>query len=89
MKGGRISYSYYMGRAKGSAQLPVLTDAQVDTTPKIAGQLVFSPDGKAPGNNHGRNGGNILFCDGHVENSPARASVALPINPGETLLNPW
>jgi prepilin-type N-terminal cleavage/methylation domain-containing protein/prepilin-type processing-associated H-X9-DG protein len=87
-KQAKISYAYYMGRAATNSQDALMTDAQVDTAAKSAGQQVFSPDGKPPGNNHGKGGGNILFCDGHIEASPAAARLALPVRSGETLLNP-
>jgi prepilin-type N-terminal cleavage/methylation domain-containing protein/prepilin-type processing-associated H-X9-DG protein len=84
----KISYAYYMGRSKTNAQQVLLTDAQVDTLPKGAGEFVFSGDGKPPGNNHAKNGGNLMFCDGHVQSSPPRAAVPLPVAAGEVLLNP-
>lgn len=84
----RISYAYYMGRGFGNAQDVVVTDAQVNTEAKAAGELIFSSDGKAPGNNHDKSGGNLLFSDGHVGTSPPRAAFALPLRTGERLLNP-
>lgn len=84
----RISYAYYMGRHSGEAQLPLSTDRQVDTLAKAAGQNVFSTTGKPPGNNHEKNGGNVLFCDGHVEFTPPGAAFALPLGEGVVLLNP-
>lgn len=86
--GGKTSYAYYMGRKVADATLPLMSDRQVDTTAKDAGQYVFSRDGKPPGNNHHRFGGNFLFCDGHVESSPAKAAFALPLTNGVVLLNP-
>ncbi len=84
----RISYAYYMGRSMTNAQQALLSDQQVNTESKAAGEWVFSSDGKPPGNNHGKFGGNFLFCDGHVELSPARATSSLTLGPGEILLNP-
>lgn len=84
----RISYSYYMGRTLTNAQQVLMTDAQIDALPKAAGQKVFSTDGKPPGNNHGKSGGNLLFCDGHVLFSSPSTSSGLPLNTGEVLLNP-
>jgi len=83
----RISYAYYMGRTPTNRQA-LITDRQVDSQAKEAGQLIFSNDGKPPGDNHRQLGGNLLFCDGHVEPSPARTAVPLPLGPGEALLNP-
>ncbi len=85
----KISYSYYMGRtAKDAPDQALVTDEQVDTQPKIQDQLVFSVDGKRPGNNHAKFGGNILFCDGHVESSPSHASRDLSYPNNVVLLNP-
>ena len=67
---------------------PILSDEQVNTNAKTHGQLVFSADGKPPANNHGNKGGNLLFTDGHVENSPPQAITPLEVRPGEVLLNP-
>ncbi len=83
-----ISYAYYMGGSLTNTQLPLLTDQQVDSQPKAPGQMLYSPDGKPPGNNHGKFGGNVLFGDGHAEISPPRAPFALPVSPGTVLLNP-
>ena len=85
----KISYAYYLGRtlADGSAA-PLASDAQVDTAPKTPGQTVFSLDGKKPGNNHNKFGGNFLFCDGNVQYTPARLAFALPPATNVVLLNP-
>ena len=84
----RISYAYYMGRSSGDAQEALLTDRQVDTKSKAVNQPVFSSTGKPPGNNHKKNGGNILFCDGHVEASPPNSAFSLVLTQGVVLLNP-
>lgn len=81
-------YAYYMGRRAGDVTDAILTDAQVNDAAKGAGQMLFSADGKAPGNNHSDGGGNVLFVDGHVEASPPRAAFPLPLQPGVVLLNP-
>jgi prepilin-type processing-associated H-X9-DG protein len=65
-----------------------MSDKQVDNLAKASGQDVFSTTGKPPGNNHEKSGGNILFCDGRAEFSPARAPFALPLGEGVVLLNP-
>jgi prepilin-type N-terminal cleavage/methylation domain-containing protein/prepilin-type processing-associated H-X9-DG protein len=88
LKNQRISYAYYMGRVLTNSQQVLLTDKQVDTLPKPAGRAVFSSDGKPPGNNHGKWGGNLLFCDGHVEQIPPNTPVALELDKNEVLLNP-
>lgn len=85
----RISYAYYMGRkASEGADQPLMSDRQVDTGDKQIGQLLFSADGKKPGNNHNRYGGNILFCDGSIKSSTALSAFVLTNSPGVVLLNP-
>jgi prepilin-type processing-associated H-X9-DG protein len=85
---GKISYAYYMGRRMDSDPgQPLLTDRQVDTSAKTAGQTIFSPNGKKPGANHHKHGGNLLFPDGHVEAWPSRAMIGLPLKDGVILLN--
>jgi type II secretory pathway pseudopilin PulG len=84
----KISYAYYMGRRLDTSQSILLSDRQVDTQPKAAGEFVFSPNGKPPGNNHHKYGGNFLLCDGSVQPSPAQLTFSLPAAPGVVLLNP-
>lgn len=87
--GRRISYAYYMGRKiTDGAGKPVMSDEQINTLPKQPGQPVFSHDGKKPGNNHNKFGGNFLFCDGAVESSPPQSSFDLAFPVSVTLLNP-
>ena len=85
----KISYAYYMGftSAEG-ADRALVSDRQVNTNAKTAGQLLFSIDGKGPGNNHDKFGGNVMFCDGSVRSSPAIAAFDLTNAPNVTLLNP-
>lgn len=82
----KLSYAYYMGRKKGT-QEALLTDQQIDSLSKAAGQFAFSATGSSPGNNHDK-GGNVLFGDGHVEASPARLPFSLVFTQGVVLLNP-
>ena len=84
----KISYAYYMGRTSTNGQQVLLSDKQVNTRAKAAGQAVFSTSGKPPGNNHRQFGGNFLFCDGHAEMSPAELPFALGLTNSEALLNP-
>ncbi len=84
----RISYAYYMGRRATPALTALMTDAQINSLSKSNYQQAFSADGKPPGNNHHKFGGNILFTDGHVERSPALLKFDLPVTPGVVLLNP-
>jgi prepilin-type processing-associated H-X9-DG protein len=87
--GRKISYAYYMGRtlAEGGGA-PLISDAQVDAAPKSPGQAIFSMDGRKPGNNHHKFGGNFLFCDGNVQYTPAQLAFALPAATNVVLLNP-
>lgn len=85
----RISYAYYMGwETNDGPQEIVMTDWQVDRAPKKQGQAVFSPDGKAPGNNHYRDGGNLLSLGGEVSECGVKASRDLLFPNSVTLLNP-
>lgn len=85
----RISYAYYMGRDTNAASRDVLmSDRQVNALAKAVGDPVFSQNGKGPGNNHHRYGGNFLFCDGSVESSEPTAAFSLALSNGIVLLNP-
>jgi prepilin-type processing-associated H-X9-DG protein len=78
-------------RLEGSPGAPatvLLSDRQVNTEPKHPGEFVFSPDGKSPGNNHYKFGGNFLFSDGSVQPSDSQLSFSLVEPPGVVLLNP-
>jgi prepilin-type N-terminal cleavage/methylation domain-containing protein/prepilin-type processing-associated H-X9-DG protein len=88
----KISYAFYMGErltanADGTQKV-LLSDRQVDTQPKCVGEFIFSADGKSPGNNHHKFGGNFLFGDGSVQASPAQLAFPLATTPGVVLLNP-
>jgi prepilin-type N-terminal cleavage/methylation domain-containing protein/prepilin-type processing-associated H-X9-DG protein len=83
----QISYAYYMGRRSTDGEA-LLSDRQVDTRAKIQGQDVFSHTGQPPGNNHKKDGGNVLFGDGHVDASPPSACFSLGLTQGVVLLNP-
>jgi prepilin-type N-terminal cleavage/methylation domain-containing protein len=84
----KISYAYYMGRSARDTAEVLLSDAQVNTQPKIQGQPVFSPDGRKPGNNHHRFGGNLVFGDGRMDMIRARAPFSILLTQGVVLLNP-
>ena len=84
----RISYAYYMGRRLDTPRAVLMSDRQVNTQPKVAGEFAFSPDGKPPGNNHHKYGGNFLLGDGSVRPSPAKINFSIPTAPGVVLLNP-
>jgi prepilin-type N-terminal cleavage/methylation domain-containing protein len=85
----KISYAYYMGRrlTEGAGK-PLMSDEQINTQPKLAGQLVFSSDGKKPGNNHNKFGGNFMFCDGSIQATPAKSEFNLSPPAQVVLLNP-
>ncbi len=83
-----ISYAYYMGRRLDPPRNVLMSDRQVNTKPKAAGEFAFSANGEPPGNNHYKYGGNFLFCDGDVQSSPPRLTFSLPAAPGIVLLNP-
>ena len=84
----RISYAYYMGLPASSSAEILMTDQQIDARPKIKGQPVFSLNGKRPGNNHHRYGGNLLYADGRAESIAAIAPFSLVPTQGVVLLNP-
>ena len=82
----RISYAYYMGR-RVTDNAVLMSDAQ-DNPARSAGIAAFSSTSKAPGNNHGKIGGNFLFCDGRAEASAPRVPFSLGPTQGIVLLNP-
>jgi prepilin-type processing-associated H-X9-DG protein len=85
----KISYAYYMGRDKNApADAFLASDRQINTLSKNLGDQVFSLDGKSPGNNHSKFGGNILFCDGSVQTTPPLAAFSLAFSNDIVLLNP-
>jgi len=88
IRGHRISYAYYMGRPTNAPQDLLMSDRQVNTLSKNVGDPVFSLNGKSPGNNHHKYGGNFLSCDGSVLPSPAVATFSLAFSNGIVLLNP-
>jgi hypothetical protein len=84
----KISYAYYMGRRLDTPQEVLMSDRQVDTEPKRAGEFVFSTTGKPPGNNHHKYGGNFLFSDGSVQGSGPQLTFSLAFTQDVVLLNP-
>jgi prepilin-type processing-associated H-X9-DG protein len=50
--------------------------------------MVFSANGKSPGNNHHKYGGNFLFADGSVQSSGPQLTFSFAATPGVVLLNP-
>jgi prepilin-type processing-associated H-X9-DG protein len=84
----KVSYACYMGRRATDTQGVLMSDKQIDTKSKVAGQTAFSTTGQPPGNNHDQYGGNFLFGDGHVERSPASVPFSIMLTQGIVLLNP-
>ncbi|HEY4417223.1 MAG TPA: type II secretion system protein [Verrucomicrobiae bacterium] len=88
----KISYAYFMGHhltnAPGESPFILLSDRQVNTEPKAAGEWVFSPTGRSPGNNHHKFGGNFLFNDGSVQASGPQLTFAIAVPTNIMLLNP-
>jgi len=84
----KISYAYYMGRHETDPDAVLMTDAQINTFSKSKDAMVFSDDGKPPGNNHGKGGGNFMMCDGGVLSSEGNAPVSLLLTSPVVLLNP-
>jgi prepilin-type N-terminal cleavage/methylation domain-containing protein len=84
----KISYAYYMGSRLDESQNVLLSDRQINTEPKRAGEMVFSADGRSPGNNHHKYGGNFLLADGSVRASGPQLMFSLAARPGVVLLNP-
>jgi prepilin-type N-terminal cleavage/methylation domain-containing protein/prepilin-type processing-associated H-X9-DG protein len=85
----KISYAYCMGRdTNASPQDFLMSDRQISTLSKKIGDQVFSLNGKPPGNNHHKYGGNFLFCDGSVQSSPPLAAFSLVFSNDVVLLNP-
>ncbi|HEY1789611.1 MAG TPA: type II secretion system protein [Verrucomicrobiae bacterium] len=85
----KISYAYYMGRNTNAGPGDFLiSDRQINTLSKNTGDQVFSLTGNSPGNNHSKYGGNILFCDDHVQKIPPQTPFSLAFSNGIVLLNP-
>ena len=88
----KISYAYYMGyhlaTNADSTPFVLMSDRQINTEPKRAGEFVFSENGKSPGNNHHKYGGNFLFSDGSVQTGGPQLKFSILSAPGVVLLNP-
>jgi type II secretory pathway pseudopilin PulG len=86
--GRKISYAYYMGWATNDTGAILVSDAQVSVAPKNRGQAIFSDDGHAPGNNHGKSGGNLMAVGGEVTSSAPAASRDVLYPATVHMLNP-
>ncbi|MEY4385913.1 MAG: hypothetical protein RLY20_1196 [Verrucomicrobiota bacterium] len=84
----RISYAFLMGRRLTDQGGILMSDRQIDSRPKSAGEEVFSTTGKPPGNNHHKYGGNYLFIDGHTESFGTKAPFVISWPTNVTFLNP-
>ena len=65
-----------------------MSDRQINTLSKNTNDQVFSLNGRGPGNNHHKYGGNVLFLDGSVQDTPPNATFSLAFSNGIVLLNP-
>lgn len=83
----KISYAYYMGYHSSDPDV-IMSDEQIDTNSKNKGDTVFSENGKPPGNNHGKGGGNFMTSDGSVVPSGVNAPFSLRFTQPIVLLNP-
>ncbi len=86
-----FGYAYISGLKKDADRRQMLiSDAQVNTSPKSKDAPLFSTDGTGSnhGGNHGGSGGNVLFVDGHVETMGVSATFDLILPPNAVLLNP-
>lgn len=85
----KSSFAYYMGvRNPASDRQPLVSDEQCNTYPKDTGSQVFAATDRDRGANHGKSGGNIVFADGHLQESGPLTLIPLPIPKGGALLNP-
>jgi type II secretory pathway pseudopilin PulG len=84
----KISYAYFMGRHVELSSSVLASDRLIDLAAKRSGEQIFSANGKSPGNNHHKYGGNFLLSDGSVETSPALLSMPALTTNGIVLLNP-
>jgi prepilin-type N-terminal cleavage/methylation domain-containing protein len=84
----KISYAYYMGWHGSDSDKVLMSDEQINTSSKSKGSTVFSETGRAPGNNHGKGGGNFMMGDGSVVSSTGNAPFYLSVTPPIVLLNP-
>lgn len=84
----KTSYAYYMGRHATDVDTVLMSDKQVDALSKGKGDTVFSETGKPPGDNHGKDGGNFMMCQGAVVSSRDDAPFPLRFAPPVVLLNP-
>ena len=83
-----ISYAYYMGLRAADAGAPLLSDRQIDSVLRSPGDPLFSKTGDAPGNNHHKYGGNVLFVGGEIKMSKPNAEFMLSPTQAVVLLNP-
>ena len=86
--GRTISYAYYMGLRSADTGMPLMSDRQIDSALRRTGDPLFSKTGDAPGNNHHKYGGNVLFVGGEIKMSRAKAEFSLSPTQAVVLLNP-
>ena len=86
--GGQTDFAFVAGLRKDAGTSLLASDAQVNADPKLRGVKMFTDSEGAPGGNHGKAGGNLLFTDGHVETIGTEAPRDLTPSRGAKLLNP-
>ncbi|MEW6161402.1 MAG: type II secretion system protein, partial [Verrucomicrobiota bacterium] len=85
----KISYAYVMGlTSEAPTDQWIMSDTQASSGSNQGTDILFSPDGKSAGRNHREFGGNLLFCDGRAEFSPAKTLRRLTIPGKAVALNP-
>lgn len=87
----RISYAYYMGWKKTDpGQRPLASDRQTQRQGRSLNRpdRIFSRDGRGPGSNHDKHGGNVLFLDGSTRRYESKTDNRLEIPDEIQLLNP-
>ncbi len=86
--GGQLDFACVAGLRKDAGSALLASDAQVNAVPKTRGARMFAESESAPGGNHSKGGGNLVFTDGHVETIGTQAPRDFPFPPGAKLLNP-
>lgn len=85
------SYAYYMGWKKTDpGERPLASDRQIQREGRRRNrpEKIFSSDGRGPGSNHDKHGGNVLFLDGSTRRYESNADNRLEIPDEIKMLNP-
>lgn len=86
--GGKVDFAHVAGLRKDAGPALLASDAQVNAELKTRGAKMFAETEGAPGGNHGKLGGNLIFTDGHMEAIGTEAPRDFPLPAGARLLNP-